>query len=153
MQCARFSVWICAVLFLIGGWAAQGWVVGQDQVRSDAQSGSSATMAVDPSFRYDAQRDPFATRAQPDATVPTVSEVVILGIFRRGETYCALVRGGGLQNARIVCAGQKLLDGDVLHVGPMRGEPGSEIRSCVVFRVATKDPLRPFVRVVKCLQR
>ncbi len=121
-----------------------------------------AVVSPDPNFHYREGRDPFENltvsrerKARPKVARSVadllVEEVVILGIFRRSGEYYALVRGGGLPQAETIRKGQKLYNGEVLTIGPAVDEATGQKRLCVTFRVETDDPIRPYIRVVKCV--
>jgi|GEM_PF-1443212 len=121
-----------------------------------------AVGAHDPNFHYVEGRDPFENltlvvqdkggRPKEPRSVEDllVEEVVVAGIFQREGKYHALVRGSGLKRSETITVGRKLYNGEVIEIGPVTDENTGERKLCVVFRVRTDDPIRPFIRRVKC---
>ncbi len=154
------------LLLGLGLWmAVTGWAQQGQKSPSPPTPPAPSTEAVgvhDPNFRYTADRDPFEQGGKPPPDGKTcrpvrsvadllVEEVVILGIFQRGGKYQALVRGAGLKGSTTITVGQKLCNGDLMEVGPYTDENTGERKLCAVFRVQTDDPIRPFIRQVKCI--
>jgi hypothetical protein len=125
------------------------------------QTGPVPAPAPEAAFHYVEGRAPFEnlTLVVRDKGRPReirsvedllVEEVVVAGIFQREGRYHALVRGSGLKRSETITVGRKLYNGEVIEIGPVTDENTGERKLCVVFRVRTDDPIRPFIRRVKC---
>lgn len=117
----------------------------------------------DPNFKYIEGRDPFenltikveqevAERTIQDVSDLLVEEVQILGVYQRGGKYYAIVRGAGLKKSSSVTVGQKFYNGEIIDIQPKVDRSGRR-QLCVIFRQRTDDPIRPFIRVERCVQR
>lgn len=159
--------WICRVLIaglLVGGigWAQQAQKPQPSPSAPTPSTPPIETIGVhDPNFHYEEGRDPFENltlrvkdkgqrREIRSVADLLVEEVAVMGIFQREGKYFALVRGSGLKRSETITAGQKLYNGEVIEIGPYTDENTGERKLCVVFRVQTDDPIRPFIRQVKC---
>lgn len=147
-----------------------GWVAWAQQAQKPQPAPPSPTPSAvpaetvgvhDPNFHYEEGRDPFENltlrvkdkgqrREIRSVADLLVEEVAVMGIFQREGKYFALVRGSGLKRSETITAGQKLYNGEVIEIGPYTDENTGERKLCVVFRVQTDDPIRPFIRQVKC---
>jgi hypothetical protein len=126
------------------------------------QTGPVSAPAEEAAFHYVEGRDPFENLTlvvQDQGGRPKeprgvedllVEEVAVMGIFQREGKYHALVRGSGLRRSETITVGRKLYNGEVIEIGPVTDENTGERKLCVVFRVRTNDPIRPFIRQVKC---
>jgi hypothetical protein len=153
-----WGVWMAGLLVGLAGWA-QG---PQKPQPSPPPAPAPETVGIhDPNFHYVEGRDPFEnlTLAVKDKGRPReirsvadllVEEVAVMGIFQREGKYYALVRGAGLKRSETITVGQKLYNGEVIEIGPVTDENTGERKLCIVFRVQTDDPIRPFIRQVKC---
>jgi hypothetical protein len=153
-----WGVWMAGLLVGLAGWA-QG---PQKPQPSPFSAPASEVVGVhDPNFHYVEGRDPFENLTSPnkgtDEGQPPegvedllVEEVAVMGIFQREGKYYALVRGAGLKGSKTITVGQKLRNGEVIEIGPVTDENTGERKLCIVFRVQTDDPIRPFIRQVKC---
>ncbi|GBC85772.1 hypothetical protein HRbin11_02225 [bacterium HR11] len=160
------------LLLGLGLWMAViGWAQQDQKSPSSSTSPAPPRGAVgvhDPNFLYTADRDPFEMEGRPpdggkncrpvrSVADLLVGEIVLLGIFQRGGKYQALVRGAGLKGSTTITVGQKLCNGDLIEIGPYTDETASVEATgrspllCAVFRVQTDDPIRPFIRQVKCI--
>ncbi len=158
MRCRWIEGLLIAGL-LVGpvGWSQQ----GQKPSPAPPAAPGETVGVHDPNFHYEEGRDPFEnlTLRVKDKGRPReiqsvadllVEEVSVMGIFQREGKYFALVRGSGLKRSETITTGQKLYNGEVIEIGPYTDENTGDRKLCVVFRVHTDDPIRPFIRQVKC---
>lgn len=115
----------------------------------------------DLNYKYIEGRDPFEnlTQQPKGPSGPRVihgvedllvEEVQIVGVYKMGNQYRVIVRGAGLDRAHTVTIGQKFYNGEILDIVQKPDKTG-RTQQCVIFKQQTDDPIRPFIRVEKCV--
>ena len=151
---------IYAAVFLTGclvmglGWAP---VLAQQKPPATPE----AIGVYDTNFKYMEGRDPFENLTQQRKTKQgkrvintvgdlLVEEVQIVGIYSIGKKYYVIVRGAGLDRGYTVTIGQKFYNGEILDITKKPDKEGHML-NCVLFKQQTDDPIKPFIKVEKCV--
>ena len=123
--------------------------------------GAEQIGVYDLNYKYIEGRDPFENLTQTPKTVTgkriirgvqdlLVEEVQIVGVYKMGKKFHVMIRGAGLDRAHTVTVGQKFYNGEILDIVQKPDKHG-RTQQCVIFKQQTDDPIRPFIRVEKCV--
>ncbi len=145
-----FLLVILSVTFALAQKQTENQVPGAEQIG-----------VYDLNFKYIEGRDPFENLTQTPKTVTgkrviqgvqdlLVEEVQIVGVYKMGNKFHVMIRGAGLDRAHTVTVGQKFYNGEILDIVQKPDKHG-RTQQCVIFKQQTDDPIRPFIRVEKCV--
>lgn len=151
---SRYALFLSVFLLSMVGWC-------MSQEESKPSPPTESIGVYDTNFKYVEGRDPFENLTVSPQTVQSnrvihdisdllVEEVQIVGIYNRGGKYFVMARGAGLDRSYTVTIGQKFYNGEIMEV---TNEPDKDgrLQTCVIFKQQTDDPIRPFIRVKKCV--